>query len=167
MDCGNCSHENETSAKFCSECGAPLALRCVSCDAVQPAGSKFCNQCGTPVGKATASTEAATTPESTAVRKNVTALFGDLVGSTSFGEQVDPEATRAVMAEYFELLRSTIEDHAGTVAKFMIGTGLEIAEIEVPHAERSTGEVSIKRWKLLRFCATAFGQLLQFRKALR
>ena len=57
-------------------------------------------------------------PVPNAVRKNVTALFGDLVGSTSFGERVDPEAARSALAPYFEILRSTIEDHAGTVIKF-------------------------------------------------
>jgi glycosyltransferase involved in cell wall biosynthesis len=44
--------------------------------------------------------------------------------------------------------------------------GLRISEIEVPHAERSTGEVSIKRWKLFRFCSIALGQLLEFRRRL-
>jgi len=37
---------------------------------------------------------------------------------------------------------------------------------EVPHKERQTGEVSIKRWKLIKFCWRAFKQLLAFRKRL-
>jgi class 3 adenylate cyclase len=45
-------------------------------------------------------------------------LFADLVGSTAFGEQVDPEAARAALAPYFDMLRTTIEDHAGSIAKF-------------------------------------------------
>lgn len=44
--------------------------------------------------------------------------------------------------------------------------GFDIVEIDTPHQERTTGEVSIKRWKLFRFCATALGQMIQFRKAL-
>lgn len=117
MHCSDCSHENAPKAKFCSECGGAMALRCTSCDAVQPSDSKFCNQCGTRFIVGAAAERPVS--ESTAVRKNVTALFGDLVGSTSFGEQVDAETARTVMADYFELVRSAIENHAGTVVKFM------------------------------------------------
>lgn len=42
-----------------------------------------------------------------------------------------------------------------------------IAYREVSHRSRETGEVSIKRWSLLRFCVKAFGQLLIFRGKLR
>ena len=44
--------------------------------------------------------------------------------------------------------------------------GCDIAELEVPHLERQTGVVSIRRWKLFKFCARAFGQLLAFRRRL-
>jgi class 3 adenylate cyclase len=97
--------------------GALLALRCDNCGNEQTAGAKFCNQCGAHLAGG-APEPRATPPVTAAVRKNVTALFGDLVGSTSFGEQVDPEAARAALVPYFDILRSTIEDHAGTVAKF-------------------------------------------------
>jgi class 3 adenylate cyclase/tetratricopeptide (TPR) repeat protein len=53
-----------------------------------------------------------------AVRKQVTALFADLAGSTAFVERLDGETVRAAMLPYFELLRSSVEEHAGTVAKF-------------------------------------------------
>jgi glycosyltransferase involved in cell wall biosynthesis len=45
--------------------------------------------------------------------------------------------------------------------------GVDVVEIDVPHRERETGEVSIRRWKLLRFCARAFRQLMNFRLAIR
>jgi class 3 adenylate cyclase/tetratricopeptide (TPR) repeat protein len=101
------------------------------------ASAKFCNQCGSP-------TSAAVTPvaasEPQAVRKLITALFGDLVGSTAFGEQVDPETARSVMADYYKFVSSTIESHDGTVAKFM-GDGVmaifgipEVAEDDAPRA---------------------------------
>ena len=41
-----------------------------------------------------------------------------------------------------------------------------IAEIPVPHRERQTGVVSIRRWRLFKFCARAFWQLLAFRRNL-
>ncbi|MEO7510798.1 MAG: glycosyltransferase family 2 protein [Gemmatimonadaceae bacterium] len=42
-----------------------------------------------------------------------------------------------------------------------------IAFVNVHHKDRETGTVSIKRWKLVRFCARAFRQLLDFRSSLR
>jgi glycosyltransferase involved in cell wall biosynthesis len=43
---------------------------------------------------------------------------------------------------------------------------LQIAFVDVPHKDRETGTVSIRRWKLIKFCAKAFRQLLAFRRAL-
>lgn len=119
MECGRCHHDNEPEANFCSECGAPTRPLCASCGVEQPVGAKFCNQCGSPLtGLPDTATPADPPPTAGAVRKRVTVLFADLVGSTSFGEQVDPEAARTTMATYFELLRSTVEKHAGVVVKF-------------------------------------------------
>jgi dolichol-phosphate mannosyltransferase len=42
----------------------------------------------------------------------------------------------------------------------------DIVDCEVPHKERRTGVVSIRRWKLLKFCARALLQLLAFRRKL-
>ncbi len=35
-------------------------------------------------------------------RKTVAVVFSDVAGSTSLGEQLDPEAVRRVMERYFE-----------------------------------------------------------------
>ena len=45
--------------------------------------------------------------------------------------------------------------------------GYRVMEVDVTHRERATGEVSIRRMKLLKFCATAFSQMLQFRRQIR
>jgi glycosyltransferase involved in cell wall biosynthesis len=42
-----------------------------------------------------------------------------------------------------------------------------VPQLEVPHLPRRTGTVSLRPWKLLRFCARAFGQLLGLRRRLR
>ena len=52
-------------------------------------------------------------------RKLVTVLFIDVVGSTSMGEENDPEVVRAVLARYFEHMRAIAEAHGGTVEKFI------------------------------------------------
>jgi glycosyltransferase involved in cell wall biosynthesis len=46
-------------------------------------------------------------------------------------------------------------------------TGAKIAFVEVGHRDRTTGTVSIRRWKLIKFCARAWRQLLAFRAKLR
>jgi class 3 adenylate cyclase/tetratricopeptide (TPR) repeat protein len=52
-------------------------------------------------------------------RKTVTVVFSDVTGSTSLGEQLDPEALRRVMERYFEEMRAVLERHGGTVEKFI------------------------------------------------
>jgi membrane protease subunit (stomatin/prohibitin family) len=45
MKCPKCGHPNPQDAKFCKECGAPTKAKCPKCGAEQ-AGAKFCNECG-------------------------------------------------------------------------------------------------------------------------
>jgi glycosyltransferase involved in cell wall biosynthesis len=45
--------------------------------------------------------------------------------------------------------------------------GANIAFVEVGHRDRTTGTVSIRRWKLIKFCARAWRQLLAFRSQLK
>ena len=52
-------------------------------------------------------------------RKLVSVVFADVVGSTAFGSDNDPEAVRAVMGSYFERMKAIAETHGGTVEKFI------------------------------------------------
>ena len=52
-------------------------------------------------------------------RKLVSVVFADVVGSTSFGSDNDPEAVRSVMGSYFERMKAIAETHGGTVEKFI------------------------------------------------
>ena len=45
--------------------------------------------------------------------------------------------------------------------------GYNVVELEVTHKERDTGEVSLRRFKLLKFCARALSQLLKLRHRVR
>jgi class 3 adenylate cyclase/tetratricopeptide (TPR) repeat protein len=83
----------------------------MACGNDNPAGSRFCNGCGTGL-------EIDTGP-ATEERKVVSVLFCDLVGSTAWGERLDPEDVRAVVRPYYELLRQDIESFGGTVEKFI------------------------------------------------
>jgi class 3 adenylate cyclase len=53
------------------------------------------------------------------MRKTVTVLFSDVTGSTSLGERLDSESLRSVMSRYFDLARTVLARHGGTVEKFI------------------------------------------------
>lgn len=52
------------------------------------------------------------------------------------------------------------------LAVFAAKKKFDIATLPIPHRERQTGVVSIRRWKLFKFCWKAFGQLMEFRRRL-
>jgi class 3 adenylate cyclase len=83
---------------------------CASCGQENPDGFRFCGACGAELTVALTARE---------VRKTVTVLFCDVTGSTSLGEQLDPETLRRTMSRYFEEIRSIVERHGGTVEKFV------------------------------------------------
>src|SRR5437763_214094 len=51
-------------------------------------------------------------------RKLVTVLFADLVDSTAFGAEQDPERTRLTLERFYEAMAAEIEGAGGTVEKF-------------------------------------------------
>ena len=87
-----------------------MALICAQCGQENPDGFRFCGACGAPLAEAAPARE---------VRKTVTVLFADVVGSTALGESRDPEAVRALMANWFEDARTILGRHGGTVEKFI------------------------------------------------
>ena len=69
------------------------------------------------------------------MRKTVTVLFCDVVGSTGLGESVDPETTRHVMLRYFDETRTVLERHGGTVEKFIGDAVMAVFGIPVVHED--------------------------------
>ena len=69
------------------------------------------------------------------VRKTVTVLFCDVVGSTSLGERVDPETTRRVIIRYFDETRAVLERHGGTVEKFIGDAVMAIFGVPILHED--------------------------------
>ncbi len=47
MQCPRCGHACAHGARFCDQCGAPLALVCPGCGATNSDNAKFCSNCGT------------------------------------------------------------------------------------------------------------------------
>ena len=48
LTCGSCGVENPAGRKFCTECGAALAVACSACGAALEGTEKFCGECGSP-----------------------------------------------------------------------------------------------------------------------
>jgi class 3 adenylate cyclase/tetratricopeptide (TPR) repeat protein len=87
-------------------------IRCPRCAEENPERARFCLACGQPL-------ETAAPAPATEERKLVTAIFVDLVGSTSHAEQHDPEDVGSRLRVYHERLRGELERFGGTVEKFI------------------------------------------------
>jgi class 3 adenylate cyclase/tetratricopeptide (TPR) repeat protein len=72
---------------------------------------------------------------SSAHRKVVTVLFCDVVGSTSLGESVDPEALQGLLARYFDRMKGIIEAHGGSVEKFIGDAVMAVFGVPVAHED--------------------------------
>jgi class 3 adenylate cyclase len=68
-------------------------------------------------------------------RKVVTVLFCDVVGSTALGDSVDAEALRAVLARYFDRMKSIVELHGGMVEKFIGDAVMAVFGLPVVHED--------------------------------
>src|SRR6516225_6479725 len=130
MRCANCGADNRETAKFCDGCGAQLPLKCPSCGTANRPSAKFCDSCGKAL--ATASSLAVTATSATDVRltsegavaeeiegerKVVTALFGDIRGSTELMEDLDPEEAHAVVDPVMRIMVEAVHRYEGYVVR--------------------------------------------------
>ena len=81
VTCANCGEENPGRARFCLECGSPLA------------------------GAAPAAAPVVPDEE----RKLDTLVFVDLVGSTALAESLDPEDVLGLLELYYGRLRAELD----------------------------------------------------------
>jgi class 3 adenylate cyclase len=70
-----------------------------------------------------------------AVRRQVTVLFSDLVGSTALASRMDPEDFREIVSAYQQCVAETVQRFGGFVAKFM-GDGVLVSA--TPKRTRTT-----------------------------
>ncbi len=99
---------------------------CPACGTPNQDLARFCMSCGG------ALTAAAPTREA---RKVVTVVFADVTGSTGLGERLDPESLRAVMGRWFDAMRATLEEHGGTVEKFIGDAVVAVFGVPVIHED--------------------------------
>jgi class 3 adenylate cyclase len=109
---------------------------CQSCHGELPDGARFCPHCGAPVVGPAPAQE---------MRKLVTVLFADVVGSTARGERLDPEDARALMAEYFEVTAAPIRAEGGTIEKYVGDATMAVFGVPVAHEDDAVRAVRAAR----------------------
>ncbi|RLL69328.1 adenylate/guanylate cyclase domain-containing protein [Streptomyces sp. Z26] len=107
---------------------APAPVRCPRCPEPPPDGAAFCPRCG-------AACEAAADTAAVEERRVVTVVFCDLVGSTALSGRLDPETLRTVTLRYFALMRARIEEHGGTVEKFIGDAVMAVFGVPARHED--------------------------------
>jgi class 3 adenylate cyclase/tetratricopeptide (TPR) repeat protein len=106
VSCPFCRHENPAGARFCNECGAPLAAPTIT-----PEPRSY-----TPrhlVEKILASQSALR-----GERKLVTVLFADVVRSMELAERVDPEEWHRLLDRLFRILAGGVHRYEGTINQY-------------------------------------------------
>jgi class 3 adenylate cyclase/tetratricopeptide (TPR) repeat protein len=106
---------------------------CPSCGAENPDGAKFCNACA-----AQLQAERPRRKE----RKFATALFADLVGSTTLAEREDPEVVQSIVGRTFDRLADEIARYEGLLEKFM-GDAV-LAVFGVPRVHEDDAERAVR-----------------------
>src|SRR6476620_775358 len=114
--CSNCGEQNPDRARFCLNCGSPLA------EAAPPP----------PAAPAVPDEE----------RKLDTLVFVDLGGSTALAEQLDPEDVLSLLELYYTRLRVELERRGGTVEKY-IGDAI-VTHFGVPVAHEDDPERAVR-----------------------
>jgi class 3 adenylate cyclase/tetratricopeptide (TPR) repeat protein len=128
VSCPFCRHENPAGARFCNDCGAPLAAPTIT-----PEPRSY-----TPrhlVEKILASQSALR-----GERKLVTVLFADVARSMELAERVDPEEWHRLLDRLFRILAGGVHRYEGTINQYtgdgiMALFGAPIAHED--HAERA------------------------------
>ncbi|MEZ0235816.1 MAG: adenylate/guanylate cyclase domain-containing protein [Actinomycetota bacterium] len=100
---------------------------CASCGGENPENAKFCLHCGAALEE--------TAAPARMERKYATALFADLVGSTTLAEQQDPEIVQSVVGRTFDRLSAEIERYGGHLEKFMGDAVLAVFGIPKSHED--------------------------------
>jgi class 3 adenylate cyclase/DNA-binding IscR family transcriptional regulator len=106
VTCQSCGHENPAGARFCNDCGAPLAAPTIT-----PEPRSY-----TPrhLAEKILASQSALRGE----RKLVTVLFADVVRSMELAERVDPEEWHRLLDRLFRILADGVHRYEGTINQY-------------------------------------------------
>jgi class 3 adenylate cyclase len=127
--CPRCETSVAEDARFCPNCGQSLAV-------VPPAGDV--DQTRLSASAPAPLIEKMQAARMTGERKPVTALFADIVGSTTLAEQMDPEDWTQVINEAFELMSGAVFRYEGTIAQLQGDAMLAFFGAPVAHEDDPT-----------------------------
>jgi class 3 adenylate cyclase len=130
---------------------SPPARTCPRCEASVAPDAKFCANCGHSLAETSPAdatiharlTSTAPAPlvkkmreaRLTGERKPVTALFADVVNSTSLAEHMDPEDWTAMINEAFDLMSRAVFRYEGTIAQLQGDAMLAFFGAPVAHED--------------------------------
>src|SRR5438132_519846 len=106
VSCRFCKHENPAGARFCNDCGAPLAAPTITREPRSYTPRHL-------VEKILASQSALR-----GERKLVTVLFADVVRSMELAERVDPEEWHRLLDRLFRILAGGVHRYEGTINQY-------------------------------------------------
>jgi len=128
-----------------------VGLTCPRCETAVPEGARFCMSCGQTLALPTTDDGArqtrlvasAPTPlvekmrsaKLTGERKPVTALFADVVGSTTLAESMDPEDWTQIINEAFDQMSKAVFRYEGTIAQLQGDAMLAFFGAPVAHED--------------------------------
>ena len=141
MECRVCKAKVPDSARFCSECGAPLAILCATCGVANPPSAKFCSDCGRSLTQAPTPT-VTTTAASAAERRQLTVLFCDIIGSTELSSRLDPEDLSALIRTYQKRVAESVLQFGGFIARY-VGDGV-LVYFGWPRASETDAEQAVR-----------------------
>src|SRR5215469_282753 len=123
MRCPSCNADNQSTAKFCLECGVAFQAACATCGFTNPPTAKFCQECGSgltvPNNPPVAEASSPQAQELTGERRHLTVLFCDLAGSSAIAARLDPEEWRETVSRYHRAAAEAITRFGGHVAKYL------------------------------------------------
>ena len=137
--CTSCEQPLVPGGRFCAQCGTPVAGAEASSSPKAPATSPpaisapATEPISQPIpetqvesrqgGDEVASPPAENVKNASSERRQVAILFADIVGSTSMGEEIDPEDLAELINGAFKVMNDAIEAAGGHVGRLM-GDGL-------------------------------------------
>ena len=105
--CPSCGSEVRPDARFCWSCGTPLAGPATGADD-RVGGSASARPLASAI-------EAGLSPPRGDELRQVTALFADVVGSTSLGERLTPDEVKALIGDCVTRMSRSVEEFGGII----------------------------------------------------